>query len=233
MHNDEFEKQLAEFVGTSITSRPEFQRYYRYPCLSDDSSNTLFDSHYIYHLSWAVKKILDSRPVTHCDVSSSLNFCTTICHITPTTFIDLRPAAIFINNLHCRQGDLTDDSQWVDNQFPSLSCMHVIEHIGLGRYGDILNVNGDVEAMLNLRRSVKIGGQLLLVVPVGRPSVYFNAHRVYSAAWVNNFFAKSYRLAEFYLIPDDPNLSPITNCTLSESDKYNYACGCFEFIRER
>jgi hypothetical protein len=108
--------------------------------------------------------------------------------------------------------------------------MHVVEHIGLGRYGDPLNVHGDVIAMNNLRRSLRSGGRLLFVVPVGKPAIYFNAHRVYSATWIRDFFATRLRLKEFYFIPGPVDQAPIRGCDLKVPDVYDYGCGCFEFV---
>jgi ubiquinone/menaquinone biosynthesis C-methylase UbiE len=52
--------------------------------------------------------------------------------------------------------------------------MHVIEHIGLGRYGEPFDVNGDLKAFEELKRIVKPNGDLLLVVPLGKKSKIHN-----------------------------------------------------------
>ena len=109
--------------------------------------------------------------------------------------------------------------------------MHVVEHIGLGRYGDELDVNGDIKAMQNLERALDYGGRLLFVVPVGRPQIFFNAHRVYSSKWVVDFFEPKLKLAEFYFIPGPTTAPPLVNCDLSYSDDFEYGCGCFEFFK--
>jgi len=53
------------------------------------------------------------------------------------------------------------------------------EHDGLGRYGDPINPDGDLEAMKNMKSIIKPGGLLYLVVPVGLDSIAWNAHRIY------------------------------------------------------
>ena len=58
--------------------------------------------------------------------------------------------------------------------------MHVVEHIGLGRYGDPVDYDGDLKAIAELQRVLAPGGNLFFVVPVGQPRIMFNAHRVYS-----------------------------------------------------
>lgn len=231
MDNQMYESQLTSFMGASMVDRPEFVNYYRQPCLGDDTKSTGFDSHYVYHVAWAIRKILANLPVEHTDVSSSINFCTAICSVVPTTFIDFRPAPIHLEGLKCIAGDLTDSTQWPENSYSSLSCMHVVEHIGLGRYGDELGVSGDIVAMTNLMTSLRVGGRLLFVVPVGRPEIYFNAHRVYSATWVARFFSSTCALKEFYFIPGNESINPVMNCDLSFTEQFVYGCGCFEFIR--
>jgi hypothetical protein len=225
-----YEHQLNAFVNLSLLERPEFKDYFRFECLADDIKQPSFDTHYVYHVAWAIAKILASPPIEHTDISSSLNFCSAICSVVPTTFIDYRPVNLVIDNLKCAYGDLTDSDQWEDNQFSSLSCMHVVEHIGLGRYGDKLDVNGDLLALSNLRRAVKPGGRLLIVVPVGKPAVYFNAHRVYSAKWIHDFFSVRFWMKEFFFIPGPMSLPPQKNCEFSAADGVSYGCGCFEFI---
>ncbi|NDC42314.1 MAG: DUF268 domain-containing protein, partial [Chitinophagia bacterium] len=51
------------------------------------------------------------------------------------------------------------------DSIPSLSCMHTIEHVGLGRYGDQLDPQGDLKAIAELKRVVQPGGDLLFVTP--------------------------------------------------------------------
>tara|TARA_Y100000310_G_scaffold162144_1_gene162076 strand:+ start:122 stop:868 length:747 start_codon:yes stop_codon:yes gene_type:complete len=53
------------------------------------------------------------------------------------------------------------------------------EHDGLGRYGDPLNPNGDIEAMVNTKKFLNKDSLLYLAVPIGIDKVVFNKHRVY------------------------------------------------------
>ena len=108
--------------------------------------------------------------------------------------------------------------------------MHVVEHVGLGRYGDPLDPDGDVVAMMELSRVLAPGGHLMFVVPVGRPRVQFNAHRIYSFDQVCQSFS-TLDLVEFSLVPNrDPDGSAlIVNATKTQSDRQRYGCGCFWF----
>jgi len=105
--------------------------------------------------------------------------------------------------------------------------MHVIEHIGLGRYGDPLDPEGDLKALKELIRVLKRGGDLLLVVPVGRKRVQFNAHRIYDHAEFLDY-TPGMELVEFALIPDgaapDGYLMKPEDGFVRQQD---YGCGCY------
>ena len=158
-----------------------------YPCLKDKTSITPFDQHYIYHPAWAARVLAKSRPDYHIDFSSILSFCTIVSAFIPVKFYDYRPAEIKLSGLDSAFADLNklpfeDDSQ------PSISCMHTIEHIGLGRYGDPLDALGDLKAIEELKRIVKLDGDLLFVTPVGQPKIMFNGQRVYSYEQIVSYF---------------------------------------------
>ena len=113
----------------------------------------------------------------------------------------------------------------------SLSCMHTIEHVGLGRYGDKLDPDGDLKAASELRRVTARGGNLLVVVPVGQPLLRFNADRVYSYDQVIGMFP-DLSLKEFSLIHEYEEDGGITrNATKAMADKEDYGCGCFWFAK--
>jgi hypothetical protein len=108
--------------------------------------------------------------------------------------------------------------------------MHVVEHIGLGRYGDRLDPNGDLKAMRELQRVLGAGGSLLFVVPVGRPRLRFNGLRIYSYNQVIEGFPEL-DLAEFALIPEHGPKGWIAGATAGQVDAEEHGCGCFWFQR--
>lgn len=63
--------------------------------------------------------------------------------------------------------------------FDAIISISSIEHDGLGRYGDPINPNGDLEAMQKLKKMLKPNGLLFLAVPIGQDYLFWNAHRVY------------------------------------------------------
>ena len=67
----------------------------------------------------------------------------------------------------------------LDIKFDSCFSISSFEHDGLGRYGDPLNPNGDLESMQKMKGVLKPEGLMFLAVPVGKDAVWFNVHRVY------------------------------------------------------
>jgi hypothetical protein len=56
-----------------------------------------------------------------------------------------------------------------------------IEHSGLGRYGDPISPDGDLETLANIRKFVSSSASYFIAVPVGDDAILFNRHRVYGA----------------------------------------------------
>jgi SAM-dependent methyltransferase len=197
------------------------------PHLSDRASSTPIDRHYTYHPAWAARVLARTRPKKHVDISSIVSFSTIISAFIPVEFYDFRPAPIEIDGLLASAADLTKLS-FADDSIESLSCMHVIEHIGLGRYGDPLDPDGDLKAINELVRVLAPGGNLLVATPVGRPRVEFNAHRVYDHEAFARYFAPL-QLVEFSLIEGHGNGGLILNPPAEVVRAESYACGCFWF----
>jgi SAM-dependent methyltransferase len=215
-------QQLANRAGDRLSVRWED----RYPCLNDATATTGFDRHYVYHTAWAARVLAQTRPAEHVDIGSSLYFAAIASAFVPLRFFDYRPAALRLSNLSSDEADLTR-LPWPDKSILSLSCMHVVEHVGLGRYGDPLDPDGDLRAMRELERVLAPGGSLLFVVPVGRPRVCFNAHRIYAYEQIRDAF-EALDLRQFALIPDSPRDGDL----LIDADPalvsdQSYACGCF------
>jgi SAM-dependent methyltransferase len=159
-----------------------------------------------------------------------MHFCTLVSAFMPVRFYDYRPAHVKLSNLTSEAADLLA-LPFEDRSISSLSCMHVVEHIGLGRYGDPLDPDGDLKAIAELKRVLAPGGSLLFVVPVGRPKIMFNAHRIYSYDQVLGAFPEL-ELAESALIPDDPRDGGlILEPAPGTFDAQSYGCGCFRFTR--
>lgn len=202
-----------------------------FPMLNDATGSTSFDRHYVFHIAWAARKLALTKPCIHVDISSSLYFAAILSAYVKIEFYDYRPAKIDLDNLTTGKADLLN-LHFKDNSISSLSCMHVIEHIGLGRYGDPIDPLADQKAAGELVRVLSINGRLLIVVPVGKPRICFNAHRIYSFEQVISLF-KKLELVSCALIPDaDNNGNLIINASPETMNSQLYGCGCFDFVRK-
>ena len=196
-----------------------------YPCLTDKIKQTPFDHHYTYHPAWAARILAKTNPEYHVDFSSILSFGSIVSAFIPIKFYDYRPADLKLSNWESGFADLTN-LPFETNSQSSISCMHTIEHIGLGRYGDPLDASGDLKAIEELKRIVKPGGNVLFVTPVGKSRIEFNAHRIYGYQQIIDYFSPL-QLMEFSLIPDAGGI--INNADPELVVKQNYGCGCFWF----
>lgn len=198
----------------------------RYPCLNDATSNTGFDSHYLFHTAWAARILAKNKPTLHIDISSCLRFVSLVSAFIPIHFYDYRPAKLNLSGLQCSKADLMN-LPFPDNSVESLSCMHVIEHIGLERYGDPYDPQGDLKAIAELKRVIARDGSLFFVVPLGEKStIQYNAHRIYTYQQVLSYFSDM-KLVDFSYINDAGQYIPQAN----EIDTIGqiYGCGCFHF----
>jgi SAM-dependent methyltransferase len=199
----------------------------RHPCLDDRSPQTPFDRHYLYHPAWAARILARTRPDRHVDISSTVNFSAIVSAFVPVDFFDFRPAPIFLDNLNSRSANLLE-LPFADNSVHSLSCMHVLEHVGLGRYGEPIDPDGDLKSIRELVRVLAPGGNLLVATPVGTPRVAFNAHRVYDFAAFRRYF-EPLELVEFALIREIGEEGLIMNPPEEVVRAESYGCGCYWF----
>lgn len=203
----------------------------RFPITHDKTSYTPYDRHYTYHPAWAMRVLLKTAPVEHVDISSILIFSVLLSAYMQVRFYDYRPAEIDLDRFTSEHANLTN-LPFLDQSIKSLSCMHVIEHVGLGRYGDPIDSDGDVKALRELQRVLAPGGNLLVVVPVGRPRIMFNAHRVYGYSDLIELLDEL-TLVEFSLIPDDEKDGGLIREASSKLvAEQEYGCGCYWFRRD-
>ena len=223
-----FKQEFAEFKALIRHHRFALNWEDRYPCLADRLSTTLFDRHYVFHTAWAARILARTHPSQHVDIGSLLYFSALVSAFVPIKFYDYRPASLPLSNLQSGGADLLS-LPFPDASVSSLSCMHVVEHIGLGRYGDPLDPDGDLKAMAQLKRVLAHNGDLLFVVPVGKPKILFNAHRIYSYDQILDYF-KELQLIEFALIPDnDAQGGLLEDAAREMANTQTYGCGCFWF----
>lgn len=227
-----YKKAVKASEKSGIPSRFSLRIGDAYPCIKDKTMTTGFDRHYVFHTSWAARKVKEINPAFHTDISSSLYFCGIVSAFIPVRFYDYRPAELNLSGLESKAGNLMS-LPFEDNSIESISCMHTIEHIGLGRYGDPIDPEADLKAIRELIRVTKPGGSIIFVTPIGGSAkIEYNAHRIYTYDYILEYF-KGLDLAEFSLIPENAaDGGIITNATKAHADKEKYGCGCFWFKKK-
>ena len=161
------------------------------------------------------------------------------------TMMDIRPLPEHIDNLDFIRGNAMDLSNIEEGSVPVLSCLHALEHFGLGRYGDAVDYYGWKKALMGYVRILKNGGILYLSVPVGKEQkVMFNAHRIYRPWTIVRTAADDMRLEEFTYFHQgvrttldfthDDDIEHISSILENVADNYlgNYDCGIFIFRKE-
>lgn len=196
-----------------------------HPCLTDRVASTPFDPHYFYQGAWLARQLAQQRPSSHVDIGSSVLTMSVLSAIVDTVFVDYRPLRTALPGLSAVAGDIAH-LPFGTGAVASLSCLHVIEHIGLGRYGDPVDPEGSVKAAQELQRVLMPGGQLYLSVPIGRERVCFNAHRVFAPATIMHLFA-GLTLTDFAYVDDAGKYVP--DARPDASTALDYGCGLFVF----
>ena len=151
-----------------------------FPCLGEDTGETPVEPTYFFQDAWAFERILAASPSRHVDVGSHHRFVSFLSKVVPTTMVDLRPLRAHMESIGFVEGTILA-LPFPDSSLPSVSSICVVEHVGLGRYGDPLDPHGTEKALDELKRVVAPGGDLYVSLPIDEVDrEHFNAHRVFS-----------------------------------------------------
>lgn len=154
-----------------------------------------------------------------------------VAHVLPycqVCVVDIRHIDVHIEGLEFVKATI-EDLPFESNSVPVLSCLHVIEHIGLGRYGDRVNPKGYLCAAREISRVLQPKGLLILGTPVGKERLCFDAHRIFDPQTVLDAFS-GLHLEQFSLI-DDSGVGIVKDATFSLARRCNNGCGLFLFTK--
>ena len=161
---------------------------FSYPCLTDRTESTPIEPVYFFQDAWAARKIFEIKPATLYDIGSSVKTMSIIAQTIPVIFVDIRRIDVKLDGLTFLEGDITK-LPFANDSIDCISSLCVVEHIGLGRYGDPLDNWGSEKAVTELRRVLAPRGFVLFSVPVDRQNqVHYNANRAFSRDYVLKLF---------------------------------------------
>jgi hypothetical protein len=180
--------------------------------------------------------IFSAKPEKHVDIGSRVDgFVAHVASFREIEVLDIRPISTIIPGVLFKQADLMNPAADIINYCDSLSCLHALEHFGLGRYGDPIDPKGYESGLRNMADILRPDGIFYLSVPVGMERVEFNANRVFNPNTIVAA-AKScgLTLRKFSLFTSDKGLveTDATHETLSAIGRNRYGLGIFTFVKD-
>lgn len=209
-----------------------------YPCLFDiEEEGGNASGHYFHQDLLVAQKIFLNKPKKHVDVGSRIDgFVSHVASFREIEVFDIRDIKTKINNIKFSQLDLMKDlDESLFNFTDSLSCLHTLEHFGLGRYGDKIDPIGYLKGFDNLNKILKKNGKFYFSVPIGPQRIEFNAHRVFSVNFLLELISPKYNVDSFSYVNDNGELKKDVILSETEtSNNYgcNYGCGIFELTKK-
>jgi len=225
-------KDLRRFKSERKESKVDFM-IQQWPCLGDKfSEGGDIKGHYFHQDLLVARKIYNKSPKRHVDIGSRIDgFVAHVASYREIEVFDIRVITSNVPNVKFVQCDLMMP---IDNALTdycdSLSCLHALEHFGLGRYGDPINYTGYLDGLVHFHKILKSNGTLYLSVPIGEQRVEFNAHRVFSMKYLTSILLKMFTLIEFSYIDDDGKLHEAISWKEGIADNFgcNFGCAIFE-----
>ena len=207
------------------------------PCFQDrNSEGGTANGHYFHQDLLVAQQVFKNNPIKHLDIGSRIDGL--VAHIASFRCIDvmdIRPLRNTIPNICFIQADLMMPiSASLYDAFDSISCLHALEHFGLGRYGDPIKHDGHLIGLENIARMLKMDGKFYFSTPIGPQRIEFNAHRVFSINYLLHQFDDIYKVDNFSFVDDrgDLHQNVELNPELINSNCFcNYGCGIFEMTK--
>ncbi|SFM08165.1 protein of unknown function, DUF268 [Desulfomicrobium norvegicum] len=198
---DNYAAYFQAYEGSKLARPDERLRFY--PVLGEATATTEIDLYYFYQNAWAARMVAETQPANVVDIGSSTSFVSVLSQFVPTTFFDIRPIEVNLPGLSARAGSILDMPLGPGTaEFITSIC--VIEHIGLGRYGDPIHPDGQWLAAMELDRVLAPGGKLALSLTAGPDCVAYNAHRIFKKERFLELFPR-YGLANEALFTPHPS----------------------------
>jgi hypothetical protein len=210
---------------------------HKYPILTDYNAEAGSASGHYFHQDLLVASfIYEKNPARHIDIGSRIDgFVAHVASFRKIEVMDIRALdSIGHANIAFIQADMMADAGIQSDMTDSVSCLHAIEHFGLGRYGDPLDPNGHLKGFRNILRMLRPGGTLYLSFPIGRTNeVHFNAHRVFHPRDVFGWAVDQncLSLERFDFVDDRGDLHKEVDVRAVDLDVV-YGCGIYTFQKK-
>ena len=236
---DRYRKNRSEFRYQLDNSADEpFVWGKMYPSIGDDTdASGRANGHYFHGDLWTARRVFENAPRRHIDVGSRVDgLVAHIASFREIDVLDIRPNDAQIENINFLVRDLMEEDPAFDAITDSLSSLHVLEHFGLGRYGDPINVSGYRAGWANIVRMIEPGGRFYFSTPMGeRQRIEFDAHRIFSLPFLlDELIDPGFDVARFAWVGDDRQLRDHADPREGDARRSfgcRWGCAIFELVK--
>ena len=207
-----------------------------YPILNEFNSEAGSASgHYFHQDLYIAQQIFKNEPSRHIDIGSRIDgFVAHVATFRQIEIYDIRMINSKIKNIDFKQADLINLQTELIESTDSLSCLHALEHFGLGRYGDPIDFYGYIKGFKNMSQMLKTNGKFYFSVPIGEQRIEYNAHRVFSIKHLLSLFENDFKVLTFSYVDDNGDFHENQNLDMNNiENNYNCIYGCGIFILEK
>lgn len=188
----------------------------------------------IYQDLVVAQHVFRDSPDRHIDIGSRIDgFVAHVAAFRKIEVIDVRPMDNTDHaNIKFTQGDIFETT--MKEATDSLSCLHALEHFGLGRYGDPITIDGHLRGIAAMIEMVRLNGRVYFSFPIGRSDqVVFNAHRIFHPASIlsNSSVVEYLELEDFSYVDDQGDLH--RNADPRSDLELDYGCGIYVFRKTK
>lgn len=185
---------IPRFLKDSARFKKEYRGKFGWmPCLTDwYEEGGSAHGEYFWQDLYVARKIFEAIPKRHIDIGSRVDgFVAHVASYREIEVFDIRPIKANVPGIVFRQADLMRLNDSLNECCDSLSCLHALEHFGLGRYGDPIDPLGHEAGFKNMAKMLSAGGTFYLAVPIGDACVEFNGLRISDPAKIEQMANKN------------------------------------------
>ena len=231
-----FLREYREIRRQARVSGKSFPFGKLHPCFQEkDQESGVLAEHYFYQDLYVARKVFQNNPVRHVDIGSRIDgFVAHVASFREIEVLDVRDLHLGLPHIRFTRADLSAKEFPLTDYCDSLSCLHALEHFGLGRYGDPVDYDGHLVGWENMHRMLKKEGKFYFSVPIGEQRIEFNAHRVFSISYLLALMEKAYDIESFAYINDAGNFisdAALDEASVRENFGCRYGCGIFELTK--
>lgn len=234
-----YRSNLKEYRRQEVSAKVKLKFGKPYPCLRDRyQTSGSARGHYFHQDLLVARRVFANAPESHVDVGSRIDgFVAHVASYREIRVLDIRAQDNLIPNVRFEQCDITGvvPGHLLESA-DSVSCLHALEHFGLGRYGDEVAYDGYLAGLENLYRILKSGGRMYLSTPIGPQRVEFDAHRVFSVGYLLSLLEPRFDVAQFSYVDDAGDLHEgvtLEDDLVATNFGCRYGCGIFELVKRK